>query len=85
MKIREGKIDYKEAPFPVTNLFLNFDTKLPSLDTEQLKVNLDSIFFNVGTDYFKAIVKTTGLKKPVVDATYKSLFRFTENGSRFWV
>ena len=72
MKIREGKIDYKEAPFPVTNLFLNFDTKLPSLDTEQLKVNLDSIFFNVGTDYFKAIVKTTGLKKPVVDATIKA-------------
>jgi AsmA protein len=72
MKIREGKIDYKDAPFPVTNLYLNFDTKLPSLDTEQLKFNLDSIFFNVGTDYFKAIVKTTGLKTPLVDATIKA-------------
>jgi len=68
MKIRDGKIDYKGAPFPVSNIFLNFDTKLPSLDTEKLEVNLDSIFFNVGKDYFKAIVKSTGLEKPVVDA-----------------
>lgn len=72
MKIRDGKIDYKDAPFPVTNLFLNFDTKLPSLDTEKLKVNLDSIFFNVGKDYFKAIVKSTGLKNPVLDAKIKA-------------
>ena len=72
MKIREGKIDYKDAPLPVTNLFLNFDTKLPSLDTEKLKVNLDSIFFNVGNDYLKAIVKTTGLKNPAIDAKIKA-------------
>lgn len=72
MKIRDGKIDYKDAPFPVTNLFLNFDTKLPSLDVDQLKVNLDSVFFNVGSDYFKAIVKSTGLNAPVIDANIKA-------------
>lgn len=72
MKIREGKINYKDAPFSVTNLFLNFDTKLPSLDTEKLKVNLDSIFFNVGNDYLKAIVKSTGLKKPILEAKIKA-------------
>ncbi|MFT3795071.1 AsmA family protein [Flavobacterium sp.] len=68
MKIREGEIEYTNAPFPVSNIYLNFDTKLPSLDTEKLQVNLDSIYFDVGKDYFKAIVKSAGLQTPQVDA-----------------
>ncbi|HLA57063.1 MAG TPA: AsmA family protein, partial [Flavobacterium sp.] len=72
MKIRDGQIEYRNAPFPVSNIFLNFDTKLPSLNPENLEVNLDSLFFNVGKDYMKAIVKSSGLKNPVVDATIKA-------------
>jgi AsmA protein len=72
MKIRDGFINYNEAPFPASNIFLNFDTKLPSLDTEKLQVNLDSIFFNVDKDYFKAIVKTEGLSKPKISARISS-------------
>lgn len=68
MKIRDGYINYNNAPFPASNIFLNFDTKLPSLDTEQLRVNIDSVFFNVDKDYFKAIVKTVGLSKPKIAA-----------------
>ncbi|NMH25509.1 AsmA family protein [Flavobacterium solisilvae] len=68
MKIREGYVNYNEAPVSASNIFLNFDTKLPSLDTEQLTVNLDSIFFNLDKDYVKAIVKTKGLTTPNVDA-----------------
>lgn len=68
MKIREGYVNYNEAPVSASNIFLNFDTKLPSLDTEQLTVNLDSIFFNLDKDYVKAIVKTKGLATPNVDA-----------------
>ena len=72
MKIREGAINHNEAKLPMTNLFLNFDTKLPSLDPEKLKVNVDSVFFNVGKDYLKAIVKSTGLSNPVLDANVKA-------------
>ncbi|MGV3695673.1 hypothetical protein [Flavobacterium sp.] len=72
MKIRDGFINYNEAPFPASNIFLNFDTKLPSLDTEKLQVNLDSIFFNVDKDYFKAIVKSVGLSKPKINARIAS-------------
>ncbi|MEY2629635.1 MAG: hypothetical protein RLZZ469_530 [Bacteroidota bacterium] len=72
MKIRDGLIAYKDAPFPVSNIFLNFDTQLPALDTEQLKVNIDSIFFNVDKDYVKAIIKTQGLSKPTIDARINS-------------
>ncbi len=72
MKIRDGYINYNDAPFPASNIFLNFDTKLPSLDTEKLQVNLDSIFFNVDKDYFKAIVKTEGLSRPKISARIAS-------------
>lgn len=72
MKIRDGFINYNDAPFPASNIYMNFDTRLPSLDTEKLQVNLDSIFFNVDRDYFKAIVKTVGLSKPNVNARIQS-------------
>ncbi|WP_396192524.1 hypothetical protein [Flavobacterium sp.] len=72
MKIREGEINYKKAQTSATNIFLNFDTKLPSLDVEKLKINIDSVFFNLGKDYVKAIIKTEGLSSPNIDATIKS-------------
>jgi AsmA protein len=72
IKIRDGFINYNDAPFPASNVFLNFDTKLPSLDTEKLQVNLDSIFFTVDKDYFKAILKTQGLSKPKIEAHIQS-------------
>ncbi len=72
MKIRNGEINYKNSKIPATNVFLNFDTKLPALDTEKLQVNVDSLFFNVGKDYVKAIVKSKGLSKPVINAKIKS-------------
>ncbi|TDP58673.1 AsmA-like C-terminal region-containing protein [Flavobacterium dankookense] len=68
MKIRDGFVNYDDSPISASNIFLNFDTKLPSLDTEQLTVNLDSIFFNLDNDYVKAIIKTKGLSNPKIDA-----------------
>lgn len=68
MKIRDGYINYNDAPFPASNIYLNVKTKLPSLDTEKLQVNLDSIFFNIDKDYVKAIVKTEGLSTPKINA-----------------
>lgn len=72
MKIRDGFINNNEAPIPVSNIYLNFDTKLPQLDTEKLKVNVDSIFFNLNKDYVKAIIKSEGLSKPNIDVRIES-------------
>jgi AsmA protein len=72
MKIRDGFINYNDAPIPASNIYLNFDTKLPSLDTEKLRVNIDSVFFNLDKDYLKGIVKTVGLSKPDIDARITS-------------
>ncbi|MGA9638989.1 MAG: AsmA family protein [Flavobacterium sp.] len=68
MKIRKGMIAYDKVPVPATNVFLNFDTQLPSLDTQKLNVKIDSIFFNLGKDYLNAIVDVKGLEKPVIAA-----------------
>ncbi|WNM19962.1 AsmA family protein [Flavobacterium capsici] len=72
MKIRDGFINNNKAPIPVSNIFLNFDTKLPQLDAEKLQVNVDSIFFNLNKDYVKAIIKSEGLSKPLIDARIES-------------
>ena len=72
MRIRDGEINHKEAPIPASNIFFNFETKLPELNPEKLQVNVDSLFFNVGKDYAKAIVKTKGITTPKVYAILKS-------------
>ncbi|WP_264520443.1 AsmA-like C-terminal region-containing protein [Flavobacterium sp. N1994] len=83
MKIRDGFINYNNAPIPASNIFLNFDTKLPSLDTEKLQVNIDSIFFNVDKDYFKAIIKTVGLSKPKIAARIQSKINLAKMNKAF--
>ena len=83
MKIRDGFINYNNAPIPASNIFLNFDTKLPSLDTEKLQVNVDSIFFNVDKDYFKAIIKTVGLSKPKIAARIQSKINLAKMNKAF--
>ena len=68
MGIRSGYISNEKAPSPVTNLFLNFETRLPGLNPDSLYVNIDSIFFNIDKDYFSSIIKVKGLKKPDIHA-----------------
>lgn len=85
MKIRNGMINYSDAPFPVSNIFLNFDTKLPSLDTEKLLVNIDSVFFNVNKDYIKGIIKTEGISTPKIDARINSKIDLAAMGRAFGI
>ena len=68
MTIREGYINHQNVPSPVKNLFLNFDSKLPSLNTDSLYVNIDSIFFNIDQDYFSSIIKLKNLNRPELHA-----------------
>lgn len=72
MNIRDGYINYSGAPSPVKNLFLNFDTKLPALNTDSLYVNIDSIFFNIDQDYFSSIIKLNNLNRPEIHARINS-------------
>ncbi|PSL48301.1 AsmA protein [Chitinophaga niastensis] len=66
MKVRDGVITNAKAPAPVKNLFLNFQSKLPQLNTDSLYINVDSIFFNIDKDYFSSVIRIKGLKAPDV-------------------
>lgn len=68
MKIREGYVKYEGAPFPASNLFLNLQTDVPSINPDSLHVKIDSIFFNVDKDYLSAIVETKGINNPTIKA-----------------
>jgi AsmA protein len=72
MKVRDGYLAYQNAPTPISNLFLNFDTKLPSLNTDRLYINIDSIFFNMDKDYFSSVIQLKDLSKPHVHAKLNS-------------
>jgi AsmA protein len=72
MKVREGYISNKNAPIAASHIFLNFDTQLPALDVEQIGVKIDSVFFNVGQDYFNGNIKLKGFSKPKLDARVRS-------------
>ncbi|AWG20923.1 hypothetical protein FFWV33_04885 [Flavobacterium faecale] len=72
MKIRKGMIAYDKVPVAASNLFLNFDTKLPSLDTQKLSVKIDSIYFNLGKEYLNGIVAIKGLEKPLIAARLRA-------------
>jgi len=66
MKIREGYISNPKAPEPISHLYLNLKTRLPSLNPDSLVVNMDSLYFNLGKDYLSSVVKITGLKTPEI-------------------
>ncbi|MBC7523531.1 MAG: hypothetical protein H7239_03745 [Flavobacterium sp.] len=78
MKIRKGSIKYNKAPVAATNLFLNLDAKLPSLNNEKLQVNVDSIYFNLDKNYLKAKIKTEGLSKPTIDLKLLSIINLEQ-------
>lgn len=66
VKIRDGQISNPKAPEPITKLYLNLQTKLPSLNMDSLSLNMDSLYFNLGKDYVSSVVKLNGLKEPEI-------------------
>lgn len=68
MKIREGYVKYKAAAYPASNLFLNLQTNIPSINPDSLHVKVDSIFFNVDKDFLSAVIETKGINNPIVKA-----------------
>ncbi|MCW1147372.1 AsmA-like C-terminal region-containing protein [Flavobacterium lacisediminis] len=73
IKVRDGYVKHEKAPYPVENIFLNFDTKLPNLDINQLKVRLDSLYFDVNKNNLSAILISDGFgKKITIDSKVKS-------------
>jgi len=72
MKVRGGYIAYDKAPSPVSNLYLDFASRMKALNPDSLSVNIDSVFFNVDKDYFNSVLKINGYKEPYLFANIRS-------------
>lgn len=68
LKIKNGFINYDNSPFPVSNLNTDLSIKLPSLEPEQLNVDVKNLALNINQDFLKAKFKSQGLSSPFVDA-----------------
>ncbi|QOG04780.1 AsmA family protein [Flavobacterium sp. MDT1-60] len=72
LKIDGGAINYQNAPVPLTDFQMDLKAMLPSLDIEQLKINLQNLKFKVGEkDYFNAYLYSKGYTEMTVDAGVK--------------
>ena len=68
LKIKEGFVNYNKITTPVTNLNLDFSTKLPSLNPELLIVDLKNLSLNIDKDYLKTKIFSKGTSVPEIDA-----------------
>lgn len=74
LKVREGSVQYDGAPMAMTDLRMDLNAMLPSLDVEKLQINLRTLDFKVGEkDFFHAFLQTKGLSEMAVKADIKGL------------
>lgn len=59
-KIKDGSINYNQSPATVTNLNVDFDTQLPSLNPDSLIVDLRNLSLNIDKESLKAKLYSTG-------------------------
>lgn len=70
--VKNGFISNGKAPVPMNNLNMDLNVDLPSLDTNQLAIDLKKLSFDVGpNNKFLAYVSTKGLEEMNVNANIK--------------
>ncbi|MCG9792070.1 AsmA family protein [Flavobacterium algicola] len=85
MNIRKGMIAYDKVPVAASNLFLNFGTKLPSLDPKLLNVKIDSVYFNLGKEYLNGSLDIKGLEQPRINARLSANMDLAKINSAFGI
>jgi len=68
IKVRDGVIAHSGASSKVQQLRLDFQTKLPQMNTEKFYVSLDSLYFTLDKGFFSSSVNMTGLYRPDIHA-----------------
>lgn len=71
MNIRNGYVAYN-GNSPASNLQFRLKTLLPRLNTDSLRIDIDTFSFNREQDYFDAKVHTLGLDSPFVQARLRT-------------
>ena len=71
-KIKDGTVNYNQSPASITNLNLDFDTQLPSLNPDLLIVDLKNLSLNINEEALKLKLYSTGTDVLDVDAALKA-------------
>ena len=66
MKLRDGYIAYENLSEPVSNLYLDLETRMRALNLDSLSLNIDSVFFNLGKDHLSSVLKIKGYEAPYI-------------------
>ncbi|WP_415327340.1 AsmA-like C-terminal region-containing protein [Chryseobacterium sp. MMS23-Vi53] len=70
--VKNGFVSNGKAPVPMNNLNMDLNVDLPSLDTNQLAIDLKKLSFDLGkNNNFRAFVQTKGLDEMQVKADIK--------------
>lgn len=70
--VQDGFVSSGKAPVPMNHLNMDLNVDLPSLDTEQLMIDLKKLSFDLGpNNSFRAVVKTKGLDEMQINADIK--------------
>ena len=76
--VKNGFVSNQNAPIPMENLNMDLNIDLPSLDTEQLYLNLIHLGFDLGkNNNFRAKVTTKGMKEMLINANIKGALDFS--------
>ncbi|MBW8687120.1 AsmA family protein [Chitinophaga rhizophila] len=68
IKVRDGVIAHSGASSKLQHLRLDFQTKLPQMNTDKFYVGLDSLYFTLDKGYFSSSLNMTGLYRPDIHA-----------------
>ncbi|KQT35673.1 membrane assembly protein AsmA [Chryseobacterium sp. Leaf405] len=71
--VKDGFVSNGKAPVPMNHLNMDLNVDLPSLDTEQLGLDLRNLSFDLGPNNFKAAVQTKGMNEMQVEAKIKGV------------
>ena len=67
LSLRDGYIAYQDTKLPVSQINLNTEVELPSLDPEKLHIKIDSLNFRLDHDFFHCSLESHGVTEPEVN------------------
>ncbi|WP_026976528.1 AsmA-like C-terminal region-containing protein [Flavobacterium tegetincola] len=65
LKVRDGFVAHNKSDSAAEKIYMDYETELPELDINKLKVTVDSLYFTVGKEYFSGNIKTQGIGKSI--------------------
>jgi AsmA protein len=72
VKINDGFVNYNKSAFPVSNLNLDIQTTVPSLNPDLVIVDAKNLSLNINQDYLKSKFFIKGVNTPDINADFKA-------------